>query len=164
LPGAQYLSQLSRSPCGSVPRREAIPTEEAHARARACAAAWRLPPAVRGIPAEDAQSGRCHVCDRDDESDGVQLLGCVACGVHVHTTCYDTAAPPAGGHWRCDVCTAGIAEPPICALCPVIGGALKLAGDGRWVHATCALWIRGIEMLPGQLPDLSRVRRLSTFR
>lgn len=47
----------------------------------------------------------------------------------------------AGSAWTCATCALGNPTPPPCALCPVIGGALKPTTCGRWAHVACATWI-----------------------
>lgn len=85
--------------------------------------------------------GVCHVCGEDAEYDGNHLLQCDACGVFVHTDCYSVQHRPDGRLWLCDVCRLGLDVQPPCALCPVVGGALKPTDCGRWVHSACALWV-----------------------
>ncbi len=43
------------------------------------------------------------------------------------------------GHSRCHL-LAGLRKPPVCELCPVMGGAMKATICGKWCHMICALW------------------------
>jgi hypothetical protein len=67
---------------------------------------------------------------------------CDQCGVLVHRDCYAVQSAPQGRLWLCDPCRAGFEIPPPCALCPVVGGALKRTTiPGRWCHPLCAGWV-----------------------
>lgn len=41
------------------------------------------------------------------------------------------------------MCSLGLFgdDVPPCAVCPVVGGPMKPAVNGEWVHLTCATWI-----------------------
>ena len=113
-------------------------------RARLCAAtqSLTLPTGVTPITLpRSVTEGVCHVCGEDAEYDGNHLLQCDACGVFVHTDCYSVQHRPDGRLWLCDVCRLGLDAAPPCALCPVVGGAMKPTDCGRWVHCACALWV-----------------------
>ncbi|XP_043715502.1 histone-lysine N-methyltransferase ATX2-like [Telopea speciosissima] len=70
------------------------------------------------------------------------FLQCDKCRMMVHARCYGELEPVNGVLWLCNLCRPGIAKhPPLCCLCPVVGGALKPTTDGRWAHLACAMWI-----------------------
>ena len=69
------------------------------------------------------------------------MVQCDGCRVLVHMECYGVTAAPDGSPWLCRVCELGLAAPPPCVLCPVVGGALKPTSCGRWAHVTCAMWV-----------------------
>jgi hypothetical protein len=163
----QYLSKLKVSPPGtSRPIRHApLPQHMLPAYTQACARASHLPPDVAPIVVSHATSGTCDVCCAEDElDDNVRLLTCARCGVSVHNTCYDVSLPAPGALWLCEPCQTNVAGPMTCALCPVHGGAMRLAADGRWIHALCGLWIPGILLEPGKAPEISKVRGNSILR
>lgn len=64
--------------------------------------------------------------------------------VIVHMRCYGVRAHPNGSSWLCDVCRLpGLSQPPACALCPRVGGAMKMTAEGGWCHLLCATWVPG---------------------
>jgi PHD-finger len=159
LPGAQHLMRLRTVPAPlSLPAREAVPAAERAAHMCACAATQPLPPAVAPVPLPRAATGSCDVCDRDIEFDGVRLLCCARCGVTVHNTCYDVHSHDPEEAWLCEPCGAGVKAPPACALCPIVGGAMRFCEAGEWIHAACALWIPGVLVGPGRPPSVATVR------
>jgi PHD-finger/PHD-zinc-finger like domain len=159
-PGARHLPRLRVLP-PPLQRPQQAPLVDADLRAhkQACAAAQSLPPHATPVPLPRAASGNCHVCDRDIEFESVRLLTCARCGVTVHNTCYDVRNYTDGAAWLCEPCEAGVKTPPVCALCPVAGGALRWCKGGEWVHAACALWTPGALVAPKQPPDLAAVRK-----
>lgn len=124
----------------------------------------RLPAGVRPVT-YPVHTGRCHVCDLEEEAEGYnELLVCdnPHCRVMVHQNCYGVARPPKSDEvWLCDPCRLGVS--PICELCPVLGGALKPTDTGRWCHLTCALWMPGTDVqsdetgLAGPISGINRV-------
>ncbi|EFN53929.1 hypothetical protein CHLNCDRAFT_13553, partial [Chlorella variabilis] len=83
----------------------------------------------------------CHVCNEEDEDEEDFIVQCGKCKLFVHMCCYGIRQAPHGKLWLCDVCSLSLEKPPPCALCPVLGGALKRTTCGRWAHPTCALWL-----------------------
>lgn len=159
LPGAQFLSRLAVLPVGvTLPPRLPIPSAELDSHKRACASAQQLPPGMVPVVPPREATGACDICNRDVEFDGVRLLCCARCGVTVHDTCYDATVHEPGTPWLCEACSAGIKEPPVCALCPVTGGAMRFCKQGAWAHAACLVWMPGTLMAPGEPPDISSVR------
>lgn len=160
LPGAEYLSRLQPTLASPTraPRPEPMPPAELRTHMQTSAAALSLPPDIVPVCPPRTTTGACHVCNRDVEFDDVRLLCCGRCGVTVHTTCYCVSNHTPGESWLCEPCAAGIKKPPACALCPVLGGAMRFCKGGEWVHAACALWIPGVTMVPDELPDISSVR------
>ena len=110
------------------------------AAAARAAAHLRLPPGISPVlmpPPPD----RCSVCDLAVEWDDDQLVQCDACSLLVHMRCYGIRDLPDGSAWSCAACSLRLAAPPPCALCPVVGGAMKRTTCGRWCHVACAQWI-----------------------
>ena len=157
--GSQYLTNLIGSPECTVPPRGPIPEPIKLQQKRASAAAFRLPDGVAAQVVRQQCTGVCDVCHSDAETASVRLLCCAKCGIMVHNTCYGTACPPVGELWLCEVCEAGIDAnpPPVCALCPVSGGAMRFTQCGRWVHCVCALWIPEVTMESEQEPCIDKV-------
>ncbi|BDA44310.1 probable histone-lysine N-methyltransferase TRX1 [Coccomyxa sp. Obi] len=115
--------------------------EEEQERLAIEAAAQRLPPGIRAVPAARAVQGVCSVCGEEEETTHNHLLQCDGCREFVHMDCYGVPAPPEGRLWLCDVCKLGPSRAPACALCPVEGGLLKRTTCNRWVHSACTLWV-----------------------
>lgn len=155
--GAQYLGKLTSTSVVSVPSRQPIPDHMMEQQKRVSAAAFQLPSNVK--PQYHAQecAGVCDICRSDAESSSVRLLCCAKCGATVHNTCYGTTCPPVGSVWLCEVCEAGIDSPPVCALCPVLGGAMRFTECGRWVHCVCALWIPEVTLEVERPPCIDKV-------
>ena len=89
---------------------------------------------------------RCAVCDDDRDFDFDQLVTCEGCGISVHQSCYGIPEIPDDAvGYLCAACehTGGVAsETPLCALCPVEGGALKpTTSKDQWCHSACCQWI-----------------------
>ena len=89
---------------------------------------------------------RCAVCDDDRDFDFDQLVTCEGCGISVHQSCYGIPEIPDDAiGYLCAACehTGGVvSETPLCALCPVEGGALKpTTTNGQWCHSACCQWI-----------------------
>ena len=89
---------------------------------------------------------RCAVCDDDRDFDFDQLVTCEGCGISVHQSCYGIPEIPDDAvGYLCAACqhTGGVAsETPLCALCPVEGGALKpTTTKDQWCHSACCQWI-----------------------
>ena len=82
----------------------------------------------------------CDVCDSSQEYDHDEIVQCDECAVLVHMGCYGIKNPPRGQRWLCRACELGLDEPPACALCPNVGGAMKPTTCGNWCHVACALW------------------------
>jgi hypothetical protein len=116
-------------------------TEEERKRLAYEAAACRLPEGVVGISAATTKPGTCYVCFEEEEDEEDLILQCDGCGIFTHMTCYGVPEPPHGHLWLCDTCKVGAAFPPSCALCPIVGGALKRTDCGRWVHPSCVIWL-----------------------
>jgi hypothetical protein len=150
LPGAALCERYAGWPDGEAPP-PPPPLDAAAARARlaAEARAQRLPPGVRAVPAAPTRPGVCYVCLEEDEDEEDLVLQCDGCGVFVHMSCYAVPEPPHGALWLCDTCGVGAAPPPPCAMCPVVGGALKRTTCGRWCHPSCALWVPQTALDPG---------------
>ena len=72
----------------------------------------------------------------------------------VHEGCYgisetagsvaSTVSSASTEPWFCEPCRAELDGPPICELCPIIGGVYKQTDVGRWVHLVCALYVPGV--------------------
>ncbi|KAL4440395.1 hypothetical protein ABPG75_003396 [Micractinium tetrahymenae] len=169
LPGAERCERYLGWPEGEEPAEVPLSDEEKRERLACESRMLRLPDGAEGVPAATS-SCACHVCGEDDEEEQDQhgvILSCARCRVHVHTHCYFVQqAPPPGQPWLCDPCSVGLSRPPPCALCPVLGGALKRTSCGRWVHPTCALWLPEPEVneearelhLVGVVKDLHKVK------
>lgn len=153
LPGAERCERFSGWPDGAAPPAAPPLTEdEIVQRLRCEAACCRLPEGVHGVPGASAPPGVCSVCFEEEEDDADLVLQCDCCGIFVHMLCYGVRKPPLGRLWLCDICRV-VSDPggggvvsspkPACALCPVLGGAMKRTTCGRWVHLTCALWMDG---------------------
>jgi PHD-zinc-finger like domain/PHD-finger len=155
--GAQYLPHLTSTAEVTVPPREPIPDHMKQQQRRASAAAFHLPSNVEPQAAKRECTGMCDVCQSDSETTSVRLLSCAKCGTMVHNTCYGTDCPPVGSVWLCEVCDAGIEQAPVCALCPVSGGAMRFTKCGRWVHCVCALWIPEVTIQAAQAPCIDQV-------
>ena len=156
--GAQYLTNLIGSPELTAPPRQPVPEHIKQQQKRVSAAAFRLPDGVAPQVVRQQCTGVCDVCHSDAETASVRLTCCAQCGIMVHNTCYGTACPEVGTVWLCEVCDAGIdAQAPVCALCPVSGGAMRFTQCGRWVHCVCALWIPEVTLEIGQAPCIDQV-------
>ena len=87
-------------------------------------------------------------------SDANEIVECDGCGISVHEGCYginetagsvaSTVSSASTEPWFCEPCRAGLEAPPMCELCPLIGGVYKQTDVGRWVHLVCALYIPGV--------------------
>lgn len=84
---------------------------------------------------------KCDVCDSSQEYDHDEIVQCDECALLVHMGCYGICNPPRGQRWLCRACELGLVEPPACALCPNVGGAMKPTTCGNWCHVACALWV-----------------------
>ena len=162
LPGSQYLRRLRNVPPPlQLPSMQPVPDAEQLQHMKCCASSQPLPVLVEPVQLPRTATGACEVCQSDIEvehgTSSVRLLGCARCGATVHNTCYDARAYEPGSAWLCEPCSAGITDPPACALCPVLGGAMRLCQDGSWVHAACAVWVPGALVVPAG-PDISAVR------
>lgn len=160
MPGSQYLINLRSFPNGTpVPQRAPIPASEVQRHRHTCAMSYALPGNVTAIKAPKPEcTGACNICGSETEDEDVRLLCCARCRIMVHNTCYDCPLPPFGAGWLCEVCSAGVEQPPVCALCPVLGGgAMRFTQCGRWAHVVCCLWIPGCILDPGSAPCLDEV-------
>jgi hypothetical protein len=155
LRGAKHLARLKGVQGFEF---EPIPESELRQQMQTSAAARQLPADITPVHVPRTTRGACTVCDSDIESDDLRMLCCARCGVIVHPTCYGVQKHTPGAAWLCEPCEAGIKSAPTCSLCPVLGGAMRFCKGGEWVHAACALWIPGVLVAPGQLPDISPVR------
>jgi hypothetical protein len=155
LPGAKHLARLRGVQGFNI---DPLSGDELEEHKRKSALAQQLPVDISPVLVPRTTSGACAVCNSDIEVDHLRLLCCARCGVIVHPTCYGVQNHSLGAVWKCEACEAGIKSPPTCALCPVVGGAMRFCKGGEWVHAACALWIPGVLVVPGQLPDISLVR------
>jgi len=101
-------------------------------------------------PADEAAV--CSVCGDGDTTDDNVILLCdgEGCDVSAHQACYGIPNVPKD-EWKCDGCKAKLnPKSANCALCPVVGGALrKIANLGKvvkinarpvFVHLACVLW------------------------
>lgn len=155
--GAQYLTNLAASPELPVPPRAPIPFHMKQLQKQVSAVAFHLPSGVKPQIIEQECTGVCDVCHSDAETQSVRLLCCAKCGIMVHNTCYGSACPGIGSLWLCEVCEAEIYTPPVCALCPVSGGAMRFTACGKWVHCVCALWIPEVTLESEQAPCIDKV-------
>jgi hypothetical protein len=104
----------------------------------------RLPAGVAAQPLRRPVVAACDACGLEVETNDNLLVECDACRVMVHMRCYGVDAHPAGSSWLCDVCRLpGLDRPPPCALCPCVGGAMKMTAEGGWCHLLCATWVPG---------------------
>ena len=96
----------------------------------------------------------CSICMSGECDNSNAILFCDACNVPVHQECYGVPFVPEG-QWLCRLCTIAPSRGGVsCALCPLIGGALKQTEDGRsWVHVQCALWLPEIDFGSLQLRE-----------
>ena len=140
LPGADRLENY----CGWSGEKPPVPEVDARtlkARAAAKASLQQLPPGVAPVHLR-LPADHCNVCGEVVEYEDNQMVQCDGCKVMVHMGCYGIKEPPKGNLWLCNVCDLGLGKsPPACALCPVVGGAMKPTTCGRWVHVLCAMWI-----------------------
>ena len=95
---------------------------------------------------------RCDVC-WEGATAASPLIGCTACGVQVHPSCYLLpSAPTPDSSWRCAFCSASTDAVPVpeCCLCPVKGGAVWPTSEpsGLFAHAACALWVHEMDAGP----------------
>ncbi|KAI3431442.1 hypothetical protein D9Q98_004494 [Chlorella vulgaris] len=141
LPGAHRCDCYCGWPEGLQPEAPPLSAEEQRERLACEARMQRLPEGVSAIPVSPGAPGVCHVCNEEEEDDEDLIVQCDKCRVFVHMACYGVKQAPHGALWLCDVCSLGLQRPPPCALCPVVGGALKRTTCGRWAHPTCALWL-----------------------
>ena len=81
----------------------------------------------------------CAVCDDGESMYENLIVICGSCNLAVHCGCYNIQNIPEQD-WFCDVCQAS-AFGANCVLCPVRGGAMKLAKPNKWVHVTCARYL-----------------------
>ncbi|RAL54385.1 hypothetical protein DM860_001513 [Cuscuta australis] len=101
-----------------------------------------LPAGFRPVRVKWKDLDKCNVCHMDEEYVNNPFLQCDKCRMMVHAKCYGELEPVDGVLWLCNLCRPGAPEfPPLCCLCPVIGGAMKPTTDGRWAHLACAIWI-----------------------
>lgn len=159
--GSEYLINLRTCPDGSsVPQRTPVPASEMQRHRHVCARSCALPDDVTAIHAPKLEcTGACSICGSESEDEDVRLLCCGHCRVMVHNTCYDCAVPPIGAAWLCELCCAGVQQPPPCVLCPVLGGGpMRYTRCGNWAHVVCCLWIPGCVLEPGSPPFLDQVR------
>ena len=96
----------------------------------------------------------CAVCDDEESYEDNLIVICSKCDLPVHCRCYKIEDLPEQD-WLCDVCIAD-AQGAICSLCPVPGGALKLAKPSNWVHVTCSRHLQNPSPKDFTL-DLSRI-------
>jgi len=140
LPGADRLENY----CGWSGEKPPVPEVDARtlkARAAAKASLQQLPPGVAPVHLR-LPADHCNVCGEVVEYEDNRMVQCDGCKVMVHMACYGIKEPPKGNLWLCNVCDLGLGKsPPACALCPVLGGAMKPTTCGRWVHVLCAMWI-----------------------
>jgi PHD-zinc-finger like domain/SET domain/PHD-finger len=142
LPGSNRCERFAGWLDGDIPPSPPpLNTEEERKRLAYEAAACRLPEGVIGISAAMTQPGTCYVCFEEEEDEEDLILQCDGCGIFTHMNCYGVSEPPHGHLWLCDTCKVGAAFLPSCALCPIIGGALKRTDCGRWVHPSCVMWL-----------------------
>ena len=81
----------------------------------------------------------CAVCNDGESVYENLIVICSSCNLAVHCGCYNIQNIPEHD-WLCDVCQAS-AFGANCVLCPVRGGALKLAKPSKWVHVACARYL-----------------------
>ena len=81
----------------------------------------------------------CAVCNDGESTYENLIVICSSCNLAVHCGCYNIQSIPEHD-WHCDVCQAS-AFGANCVLCPVRGGAMKLAKPNKWVHVTCARYL-----------------------
>jgi hypothetical protein len=81
----------------------------------------------------------CAVCDDGESTFDNLIVICSLCNLAVHCGCYNIVEVPELD-WHCDVCALR-ATGVNCVLCPVPGGALKLAKPNKWVHVSCARYL-----------------------
>ena len=96
----------------------------------------------------------CGCCLGQTSSDANEIVECDGCGISVHEGCYginetagsvaSTVSSASTEPWFCEPCRAGLDAPPMCELCPLIGGVYKQTDVGRWVHLVCALYVPGV--------------------
>ena len=89
----------------------------------------------------------------------------------VHEGCYgisetagsvaSTVSSASTEPWFCEACRAELDGPPICELCPIIGGVYKQTDVGRWVHLVCALYVPGVAF--GDPENMTKVHTLDLF-
>jgi len=91
----------------------------------------------------------CGICLESESSEMDEILECDNCGITVHEGCYGDIDTPDDDEsesdaptepWFCEPCKAGLTDPPICELCPNVGGIFKLTDTRKWVHLICALY------------------------
>jgi hypothetical protein len=137
------------------------------------------PPACRlSLPMEEHDDEVCEVCLIGDSEADNQIVFCDGknCHVTVHQYCYGVEEVPSG-NWYCATCAAGLNPTTTkCELCPVVGGAMKVAvgpgtghghgsggksrrgpRDTKWVHVTCAMWIPETHFGDAEAVDLVSV-------
>lgn len=96
---------------------------------------------AEGWVADEEQCCVCWAEGTDTEGGGQNpIIRCKGCGINVHLACYGLEEEPEGG-WSCQSCCRQETTPLKCRLCPHVGGAMKQAKCGSWVHVDCALWV-----------------------
>jgi hypothetical protein len=100
---------------------------------------------LKGYPIVELSPGTCHVCCQHSEEEAT--VTCRLCKVSVHAQlCYahtmHTLTAEERGRWTCDRCSDAQGTKQVsCAVCPNTDDqAFKKTDDGRWVHASCAMW------------------------
>ena len=96
----------------------------------------------------------CGCCLGQSSTESNEIVECDGCGISVHEGCYgisetagsvaSTVSSASTEPWFCEPCRAELDGPPICELCPIIGGVYKQTDVGRWVHLVCALYVPGV--------------------
>lgn len=96
----------------------------------------------------------CGCCLGESSTDANEIVECDGCGISVHEGCYgitestgsiaSTISSASTEPWFCEPCRAGLEQPPVCELCPLVGGVYKETDVGKWVHLICALYIPGV--------------------
>ena len=99
---------------------------------------------------EEDDGIECAVCQSTDGDPSDPIVFCDGCDLMVHSTCYGNPLVKGvpEGDWFCNQCLASHSSQTKknpkafpCCLCPNTGGAMKSAGEGRWAHLVCALFV-----------------------